>query len=261
MDLNGKTIVVTGAASGIGAATAAVMLELGATVIGLDRNTTTDTPYTVLPLDLADAASISAAASGLPEKIDALCNVAGLALPHPAENIIAVNLVGTRLFTEQVLDRLTPGSAIVNVASTASRAWRANIDETRPLLAIDSLAAVPGVCAELQIEHQQSYRMSKEAVVIWTVALAGLLTERDIRVNAVSPGATETPMFRYSYEAAGERARITRELSPRIAEPRDLAHAIAFLCSDLSRAITGVNLPVDNGMIAAVDRRDYAIEM
>ena len=101
--MDGKTVIVTGAASGIGAATAKLLTERGASVIAFDRNPVTENCTQYIAIDLADEASIGAAVAQFDGKADALCNIAGLPPTMSPEMVLKVNVIGLQLFTEQMV--------------------------------------------------------------------------------------------------------------------------------------------------------------
>ncbi|MEP7240674.1 MAG: SDR family NAD(P)-dependent oxidoreductase, partial [Devosia sp.] len=125
--LLGKIIVVTGVASGIGARTAEMCAQMGADVIGVDRNPGGPAVAGFIKGDLSSAAGVAAIAAQLPERIDALCNVAGLSGAPGAAPTVAVNFYGLRALSEAAAPRIRTGGAVVNVASIAGYGWRANL--------------------------------------------------------------------------------------------------------------------------------------
>src|SRR5215213_6289329 len=136
MNFTDQRVVVTGAASGIGAETAKVIAGGGAEVISLDRNPAGGAhiaPH--ISYDLTDRASIDAAIAAIDGPIDALCNIAGVPGRLPTATVIAVNFLGLRHLTEGLADQITDGGAIVNVASIAGNQWQTNLAEVKLLLA------------------------------------------------------------------------------------------------------------------------------
>ena len=119
MSLDNKKIVVTGAASGIGAETAKTLKEQGATVIGIDLNETPGNVDQYIKTDFSDPASIEAAVEAVPCEIDALCNIAGLPPTKDRVDVLKVNFLGLRHFTELMIGKLNDNASIVNVASLA----------------------------------------------------------------------------------------------------------------------------------------------
>src|SRR4051812_34457324 len=123
MDLLNKTIVITGACSGIGAETARLARTRGATVIGIDRNTPGLTLDGFIQADLGTIEGIDAAVAQLPTRVDALCNIAGVAGPSPGKLVARVNYLGLRHLTERVLERMPTGGSIANIAAILGAEW------------------------------------------------------------------------------------------------------------------------------------------
>ena len=121
--LAGKTLIVTGAASGIGAASAAHLAALGARVLAVDRQQPAQPVGEFFQADLADPASIERLVAALPAGAHGLANIAGLPPTRPAEDVLAVNLVGLKALTTRLVPRLADGASIVNLASLAGLGW------------------------------------------------------------------------------------------------------------------------------------------
>ncbi len=131
-------VVVTGAASGMGAACAQRLSELGANVYGLDINEISVPVSQAIRVDVMDKASITEAVAQCPDRIFALFNCAGVPCPPtPAFPTMMINFVGFRELTEQLIPRIQAGGGIASVASTAGMAWRSNLDNVETLLATD----------------------------------------------------------------------------------------------------------------------------
>src|SRR5258705_992298 len=122
-----RRVVVTGCASGIGAAVARQLAELGAEVIGLDIHPPAVKIGEFIPFDLPDPAWIEGAAPSIGGQVDALFNIAGVSsgIGDPLR-VVTINFLGTRLFTEALVHTMPPGSAIANVSSLAASAYRPN---------------------------------------------------------------------------------------------------------------------------------------
>jgi NAD(P)-dependent dehydrogenase (short-subunit alcohol dehydrogenase family) len=240
--LTGKTVVVTGSASGIGAAVAAIARDRGATVIGLDRNAAT--PDT-LQVDLADEASITAAAAALPGHIDVLCNVAGVPGTLPAATVLAVNFLGPRLLTELLAGRLA-GGAVVNVASAAGSGWPELLDPIGELLATTSIAE--GLAwYEKAAPDRPAYDFSKAALIVWTRRLAWERRAAGPRVNSVSPGGVETPILADFKATMGPGLETVGRVTGRFARPEEIAEVVLFLASPAASWVVGHDLVVDGG--------------
>ncbi|MFQ5983211.1 MAG: SDR family NAD(P)-dependent oxidoreductase, partial [Woeseiaceae bacterium] len=140
-----RTIVVTGATSGIGAATAALLMENGETVIGADVNEpAAGTVDEFVYMDQSDPASIEAAISAMPEGLDGLVNSAGVppADRYPPVHVVKTNFFGLREFTHKLLGKISEGGAIVNLASAAGMGWAQNIALLKEALAITDIDEV-----------------------------------------------------------------------------------------------------------------------
>jgi NAD(P)-dependent dehydrogenase (short-subunit alcohol dehydrogenase family) len=243
-----KLVVVTGSGSGIGQAVVQRMLDEGASVAALDINaeslrtwdeaSSAGRPVRTFVVDVSIRSEVEAqvgAAIGWLRGCDALINVAGITTWNdPLEiteeewdRVMDVNAKGTFLCS-QVAGRTMRergGGSIVNVSSIAT---------------------------ELVVAHQAHYAASKGAVRSLTKGLAVGLAPFNIRVNAVSPGPTLTPMARreLSRDPAHTERMLGRVLRGRPGEPTDIAATILFLASDESDFITGTTLYADGGVTA-----------
>ena len=243
----GKRAIVTGAASGMGRATATELVAAGAEVHGLDVNPI-DVPglASSLRADLSDSASIEAAFDAIGGDIDALFGCAGLPHTYPAMQIMDVSWFGTREVIERSLERMVPGGAIVTVASIAALGWRARKDVLEELLAFedrigarDWLDTRPDVLGD-------GYSLAKECVVVYTADWAPELGARGIRINCTSPGDTETGMRADFIAHFGDAAweSLPRPFG-RAARAEEQAAALLFLNSDSASYVSGANLVVD----------------
>ena len=253
--LFGKTILVTGVSSGIGARTAELAGQMGADVIGVDLRKPPAAIGAFIEADLSSQEAVEALVARLPGRIDALANVAGVSGNTGAAKTLAVNFYGLRALTEALAPRLREGGAVVNVASIAGFGWRANLQRARDLAGVQGFPDVSALVREFGIGDEIGYPVSKEALLLWTFRAAHLpvFRARGIRVNAVSPGPVETPILREFREVLGD-ARVESDIARvgRAGTAPDIAPAILFLCSDGARWINGVNLPVDGGLEASV---------
>ncbi|NKB20283.1 MAG: SDR family oxidoreductase [Alphaproteobacteria bacterium] len=247
--MRGKHAIVTGVASGIGAEVAKMISAAGATVTGLDIVETQDNVDRFIELDLSDPKSIETAAKAIDGNIDILCNVAGLPPRDGLEGrILAVNFIGTRHFTNALMDQLVDGATIVNVASRAGAFWRDNIEQVKSLLALGDDTDTHVFCAENEINSIRAYNLSKEAIVAWTLAETETHVARGIRANTVSPGAVATGILDDFLAAFGEQATRNIARVGRPASAEDVAKVVLFLAGPGSQWLRGVDIPIDGGM-------------
>lgn len=251
MNLTGKTLAITGASSGIGAETARLARFHGAHVIGLDRNDPLITLDGFVQVDMADPASIDAAAAQLPERIDGLVNAAGISGLADRDLVAKVNYLGLRHLTEALVPRMS-GGAVINLASILGVEWQARLDAHKALADTPDLAAGAAWLAANPVAQETCYQYFKEALVVWTKKRGyRLFMDHDIRMNSVAPGPVMTPILGEFVQMLGEE-RVAADAAnikrPAIAD--EVAPPILFLCSDAARWVAGINLPVDGGIDA-----------
>jgi NAD(P)-dependent dehydrogenase (short-subunit alcohol dehydrogenase family) len=254
--LYGRTVVITGVSSGIGARTAALAESLGAEVIGVDVRKPLAPLSAFIETDLASLPAIEKLVDRLPGDVDALCNIAGVSGKIGAAKTLAINFYGLRALSEKLAPRIRIGGAVVNVASIAGFGWRANLERAKNLVGVQAFPDTAALVKEFGIRDAECYPVSKEVLLLWTFRAAHqpLFRQRGIRVNAVSPGPVETPILGEFRAVLGD-ARVDSDISRvgRAGRSADIAPAILFLCSDGARWINGANLPVDGGLEASVN--------
>ena len=250
MKLRNKTVVVTGAASGIGAEVARLARFEGATVIGMDRNDPGLTLDDFVAVDLSSTGSIDDAIARLPPHVDALCNIAGVPGTANPALLAKVNYLGLRYLTTGLLPRMRAGAAIVNVASILGAEWPTRIDLHKQLAATEGFAAGQAWLDQHPVPDETCYQYFKEALIVWTYAQSQKwFMEHSVRMNSVAPGPVFTPILGDFVSMLGEE-RVQRDAHrmKRPAYADEVASVVSFLCSDESRWISGVNIPVDGGL-------------
>jgi NAD(P)-dependent dehydrogenase (short-subunit alcohol dehydrogenase family) len=230
MEGTGKTVVVTGAARGIGKATADLFASRGYTVARLDSQA----GESISACDVADEQAVDRVFAKL-GRIDILVNNAGIAVRKNSleitreewDKVIAVNQTGLFLCSRIAARRMkqTGGGSIVNLAS------------------------IMGFSGGLF--PNPAYQASKGAVVNLTRALALEFAPLDIRVNAVAPTFVRTEFTTPIFSNPEVLAKVMQHTPlGRLPEVEDIAQAILFLAGPAARCITGVTLPVDSGYLA-----------
>src|SRR5471032_482310 len=250
MKLRNKTIVVTGAASGIGAEVARLARFEGATVIGMDRTEPGLTLDGFISVDLGQTASIDAAVAQLPQRVDALCNIAGVPGTADPALLARVNYLGLRHLTEAVLPRMPAGGSIVNVASILGAEWPERLALHKQLAAVRGYTEGQAWLDAHPVAADTCYQYFKEALIVWTyVQSQKWFLQHSVRMNSVAPGPVFTPILGDFVSMLGEE-RVQRDAHrmKRPAYADEVAAAISFLCSDDARWISGVNLPIDGGL-------------
>jgi len=246
MRLAGKVAIVTGAASGIGRATAQLFAAEGARVVAVDLNEAAGREIESEAIlfaraDVASGADVERVVAIAVERfggLDILFNNAGIAVFKTLEEtseaewdrVVAVNLRACYLGIKHAIApmRRRGGGAIVNTAS------------------------VHGFATAGQVG---AYGATKHGVIGLTKAAALELAHDNIRVNAVCPGAIDTPLMRSNLRAVGDEAAELRKISQaeplgRVGQPEEIARAVLFLVSEEASFVTGAPFLIDGGLVA-----------
>ncbi len=241
-------VALTGGATGIGAEVAKKLKADGHEVVAFDISEPSVKVNQWIKTDLSDPASIDAAVALAQGPFDALINNAGLP-PRPGleETILRVNYFGLKAFLDGMLDKLAPGAAIVNTASRAGAMWRDNLAEVKALMALDP-ADLPGFIAERAMNATRAYNLSKEAVIVLTMAQTETMIARGFRMNSVSPAAVSTGILDDFVTAFGEKVAKNIARVGRPGLPQEVADVIVFLASPQSNWLRGTDLVIDGGM-------------
>jgi NAD(P)-dependent dehydrogenase (short-subunit alcohol dehydrogenase family) len=253
---SGKRVVVTGAATGVGAALIELLAELGAEhVVVLDVKAPAGPHDVFVQTNLADRSAVDAAIASIDGPVHALFNNAGVADTQPPASVLAVNFLALRHLVDGLIEQMPDGAAIVNTASTAGGQWPTRVELLSRLLDIaaweDLLAAALDSLPSLSVAP---YMFSKELVQYYTLRQSRPLVRRGVRINSVCPSPIDTPLlpdFRATISDKVIDWNIT-ETNGRLVTPREVATAIAFLGGDGAAYVNGVNLVVDAGFTAAM---------
>jgi NAD(P)-dependent dehydrogenase (short-subunit alcohol dehydrogenase family) len=252
---DGQRVVITGASSGMGAATAGMLVDAGAEVHALDVREVTVPGVKAYETDVGDPASVDTALAAIGAPVHKLFNVAGVPQTHPPERVFTVNFLGLRHVTEQTVARMPEGGAVASVASLAGMGWSEHLPVITEVLDTADLPAGQAWAATHLDSHGDPYFFSKECVIVYTFRLAPrLVRERGIRVNCISPGPVDSPMM-VDFRAALSSATIdwtAAQANGRLGRPEEMAPPLVFLNSDDASYVNGHNLLVDAGFSAAM---------
>jgi NAD(P)-dependent dehydrogenase (short-subunit alcohol dehydrogenase family) len=239
--LDGKVCVITGAASGIGAETARLFKEEGATVVGVDLSENAEGDLAI-QADVTDEEQVSGMYAQAREQfghVDVLFNNAGISPPDDVsvldtsfeawQRVQDVNLKSVFLCCKHGIPHLLEngGGSVINTAS---------------FVAVMAAAT-----------SQISYTASKGAVLSLSRELGVEFAKRGVRVNALCPGPVNTPLLQelFAKDQAAAARRLIHVPMGRFAEPREIANGALFLASDESSYVNGSTFLVDGGLTAA----------
>lgn len=243
---DGKRALVVGGATGMGAATAELVQDLGAEVVVMDHAPVTLGGVKPITLDLRDKASIDSALAECGGPIHALFACAGVADGTPG--IERINFIGHRHLIETAIEKgyLGRGSAIGMISSAAGLGWRTNFAAVKEYLDTpDFDSAVAWIEAH---PDKASYLWSKQAINGYVASQAYRMLTHGIRINAILPGPTDTPLARANAEVwLGFGTDYRNEVGIEASRPDEQAGPLAFLCSDAASYVSGQVLVTDAG--------------
>lgn len=245
----GKRALVVGGASGMGAATVDVLLDAGADVTMMDWAETAKDGVTFQSLNLAERASIEAAAAAVEGPIHALFSCAGVADGTPG--IEKINFLGHRLLIELLLDagKVPRGSAIGMISSAAGFGWEQNHELAHEYL---DIADYDEASTWAHDHGKADYIWSKIAINTYVAREAIEFLKKGIRINAILPGPTDTPLAQANADTWLSFGSDYRELvGTKPSTPLEQAYPLVFLCSDAAAGVAGVTLVSDVGYFSA----------
>ncbi|MGE3835584.1 MAG: SDR family oxidoreductase [Acidimicrobiia bacterium] len=244
---DGKRVLVVGGATGMGAAAARIAADLGAEVVVLDHAPVEFDVAKAVKVDLRDRAGVDAALDEVGGRVDALFSAAGIA---DGAGVMKINFIAHRHIVDRLLQRnaMPPGSAICMISSVAGLGW----ESAMPTL-IEFLATPDFEAAAAWVDDHpgtDNYGFGKQAMNCYVARQSYPLLARGIRINAICPGPTDTPLaranadtwltFAQDYRDATGAAQLTAE---------QMGQAMVFLNSPAASGISGVNLLVDQGHV------------
>ena len=238
--LSNHRVLVTGASSGIGCATALACARMGATVIGSGRDSTrlqqtldglqkiSDKPHTVVSADLTNPSDRSALLATLSEPLHGVVHCAGTSRLSPV-----------RMMTERHLRELQ----VLNVE--APMLLTQAILKGNLIQANGSLVFIASIAAHIGVPGVAAYSGTKAALIAMTRCLAMEVAKRGVRANCLSPGLVETPL---TDTVVSDMDSERKNYPLGFGKPDDVANAVVFLVSNASRWITGTTIVMDGGL-------------
>lgn len=252
----GRSVVVTGTASGMGAATAQILVDLGALVTAIDVKPTELAVETALEVDLRDQGAIDKAAASISEPVHSVFSCAGLPGPPFSElDTVLVNFVGARHLIESLIPKMPSGASIGCISSAAAIGWEQNMET---LLAFLENGTFDDAKAYLEANPDvwsfSGYWFSKQVIDAW-VGLRGaeLIAEKGIRLNCINPGPTDTAMMPAFHALAGKDV-VDQAVGPigRYSTPEEQAWPLVLLNSPRMSYVSGEVLWTDGGFQGAM---------
>jgi len=245
----GKRALVVGGATGMGAAVAELVRDAGAEVIVMDRAEVALPGVKAIRVDLADKASIEAAVDECGGPVHALFSCAGVADGTPG--IERINFIGHRHLIDRLLagGLLPSGASIGLISSAAGLGWEANLELLTEFLDIADFDAATRWAQE---HDKATYIWTKQAINAYVAREAFPLLKQGIRINAILPGPTDTPLAQANADTWLTFGADYREaVGIGAATPLEQAYPLVFLGSDAAAAITGITMITDAGYVSS----------
>ncbi len=246
---DGKRALVVGGATGMGAAVAELVQDAGAEVVVMDRAPVSLAGAKAVQLDLSEKASIDAAVDECGGPVHALFSCAGVADGTPG--IERINFIGHRHLIDRMVDKemLPRGAAIGLISSAAGLGWQNNLPRLKEFLDItDFDEATRWTEANMKAD----YMWSKLAINAYVARSAIDFLKRGIRINAILPGPTDTPLAQANKDQwLGFATDYRAETGIEPSTPMEQAYPLVFLCSDGASYVNGVTVITDAGYVSS----------
>ncbi len=252
---DGKRVLVVGGATGMGAAAAELVQDAGADVVVMDYAPVALAGVRTITVNLAERASIDAAVAECGGPVDALLSCAGVADGTPG--LERINFLGHRHMIDLLVasGAIGRGGAIGFISSAAGLGWEPNLPLLKEYLDITDFDAG----AKWAQDHLKTdYMFSKQAVCAYVAREAMRFLKEGIRINAICPGPTDTPLAQANKETwLGFGADYRAEVGIGASTPLEQAYPLVFLCSDAAGAMTGQTVITDAGYMASGVTESY----
>ena len=251
----GKRVILTGGATGVGAALLELLAEIGAPeVTVIDLKPPTGPHATYIATNLSERGAVDAAIKAISGPVNVLFNNAGVNSSTGVRTTISVNYLALRKLSEGLLDKMAKGGAIVNTASIAGGQWPERLGPITELIEIgDWDKSLEWVESHTDL-FQDAYGFSKEIVQVWTMRSSRASVRSGVRTNSVCPAPIDTPLLKDFRETMTDKliAWTVEQSNGRPVTGREVALVLAFLGSDAAAYVNGVNMLVDAGFTAAM---------
>jgi NAD(P)-dependent dehydrogenase (short-subunit alcohol dehydrogenase family) len=243
---DGKRVLVVGGATGMGAAAAQAVADLGAEVVLMDRVPTDRPGAKSIQVDLSDRAALDAAIDQIGGPVDAVFSAAGVA---DGPVLMRVNFIAHRHLIARLVAEgtLGPGSAVCLISSIAGIGWQNHLPRLVEFLSTPDYAAADEWIAAH--EGTNTYTFSKQAINAFVAREAYPLMAHGVRINAICPGPTDTPLARAEGWLDGFGSDYRQAVGSQPLVPEQMANVMCFLNSTAASGISGVSLFVDDGHI------------
>ncbi len=236
----------------MGAATAKILLELGAEVIAADIKKVELPVKAFIEVDLRDKAAIERLAAAVPDRVDTVFSCAGIPGPPFSDlDVMLVNFVGARYLVELLVPKMPKGSAVATIASSGGIGWQQKLATWLELLRTESFDAGKAWCAAHPDAIAGGYAPSKQAMNAWVCWRAATLIGNGIRLNTLNPGPTETPMMPQFERNSGSQIIewATKPINRR-SMPEEQAWPLVMLNSPRLSYVNGHAFHADGGWMA-----------
>lgn len=245
---DGKRVLVVGGATGMGGAAAQLARDAGGEVVAMDYAPITHEGVQGIKVNLAEKESIDAAIAEAGGKFDVLMSCAGIA---DAPGIERINFIGHKYMIEQMLANgmLGRGSAIGMISSAAGLGWESNLELMQEFIAITDWDEAVKWALD---NNKADYLHMKQAMCCYVATNAFKFLQQGIRINAICPGPTDTPLAQANKEMwLGFGADYRADAGVEASTPLEQANLLVFLCSDAAAAVSGQTVISDMGYLAS----------
>jgi NAD(P)-dependent dehydrogenase (short-subunit alcohol dehydrogenase family) len=255
---DGKKVLVVGGATGMGAAAAQTAKALGASVIVMDYAPVDYEVEQTITVDLRDRGSIDTAIEAVGGPVNAIFSAAGVA---DGPDLMRINFIGHRHLIESLVSsgQVPRGSAICLISSVAGMGWENDLSRLQEFLATPDYESADAWAKAHEAEGIIHYGFSKQAINAYVAMQSYPLLKQGVRINAICPGPTDTPLARANADLWLSFAQDYRdETGCEVHTPEQMGNAMCFLNSAAAGGISGVTLLVDNGHVMSSATGSYA---